>query len=195
MLNSEKIVEVENKIKSVVDKLNAIYKFSMKYPTYQFDVTGTNAGLAKSRSMSVHFNPTLALQNWDDFIDNTIPHEVCHIAVWHWALFFHKHIPGAHGATWKLMMWEVGASAKRTHEYDVSDVKKEVKKYGYKCKCLNPIEVSTIIHNKIKKGFMYKCKKCHTVLKDGERVLNKSFSRPSPNGTTRTQGEDKNDTN
>jgi SprT protein len=189
MLTKEKEKQTEQKVIETVKKLNDIYKFGMPIPAIHFDVTGTNAGLAKRLSMSVHFNTKLALSNWDDFIDNTVPHEVCHIAVWYWADYFRKPIPSAHGAAWKLMMWEVGAKAKRTHDYDVSEVKKKTKTYLYQCGCPERIEVSSAIHNKIGKGNLYRCKKCHQTLTNGELKITMGFSRASPNGTTKTREE------
>lgn len=187
MLTKEKFIEVERKVIETVEKLNKIYAFNMKNPPIFFDVTGTNGGLAKYRSMSVHFNTRLALDNWEDFLQSTVPHEVCHIAVWHWAKFFNKPIPSAHGATWKLMMWEVGAKPRRTHEYDVEEVARKVAIYEYDCRCEKPTEVSIVIHNKIKKGHVYSCRKCGTILKNGLRKLTIGFSEDSPNGTTLTR--------
>lgn len=186
MLSSEKETLIVNKIKETVDKLNSIYHFAMIYPHYDWEVSGTSAGVARYKTMSVHFNKKLALTNWVDFINNTIPHEVCHVAVWHWAEFMKKPFPKAHGATWKLMMWEVGAQAKRTHDYDVSEVKRNVKIYEYSCGCENKIEVSARVHNKIQEGSTYRCRVCNQFLKNGMRKLTKSFSRESPNKTTKT---------
>jgi SprT protein len=168
ILNEEKLKETQRKIKEVVDKLNQKFDFKMPYPCFAFDVTGTTAGLAKSATMSVHFNTKLALNQWSDFLENTVPHEVCHIAVWYWTRFFGAGRQPPHGARWKSMMRLVGCVPKRTHDYDVSEVKKKTKKYVYHCGCVKPIEVSSIIHNKIQKGFIYSCKRCHQKLTGGQ---------------------------
>ncbi len=178
---------VADKIKQVVDKLNAIYNFNMSNPKFYWDVNGTTAGLAKSKTMSVHFNLKLAKQNWDDFINNTVPHEVCHIAAWQWAKFFKKPIPKPHGACWNLMMREVGCKPTRTHEYDVTEVKRNSKRYLYDCGCSEKTEVSTVIHNRIKNGRIYQCLKCKQRLTNGTLKLTKYFSKSSPNGTTQTK--------
>lgn len=187
LLTQDKFNEINEKVAQTVNKLNSIYKFAMSIPNIHYDVRGTNAGLAKHASMSVHFNAVLASENWDDFINNTVPHEVCHIAVWHWASYFKKPIPSAHGPRWKIMMIDVGLYPKRTHDYDVVNVKKETKKYEYKCACSTPIEISSVIHNRILKGKIYRCKKCRSQLSNGSLKISKGFSRPSPNGTTKTR--------
>lgn len=183
--NTDQIVAL--KIEQVVNKLNSIYNFDMKIPKFYWDVNGTTAGLAKSKTMSVHFNLKLAKSNWEEFIQNTIPHEVCHIAAWQWAKFFKKPVPKPHGACWKLMMREVGCKPTRTHEYDVSEVKKQTKKYLYDCGCEEKKEISAIIHNRIKNGRIYKCTNCNQSLKNGSLKLTKYFSKASPNGTTKTK--------
>lgn len=185
LLTQENIQKTQDKVKETVDKLNSIYGFNMKIPKIYFDVKGTNAGLAKFRTMSVHFNEKLAVNNWEDFIDNTVPHEVCHLAVWQRCLFLRKKFPSPHGATWKLMMSQVGAIPKRTHDYDVSEVRRGTKRYEYDCGCDKRVEVSAIIHNRITKGRKYKCNRCNNLLVNGQRkfdeplseVLNKIFNK------------------
>lgn len=180
LLTKEQLQQVIDKVNETVTKLNSIYKFSMANPNIHYDVRGTKAGVAKSHTMSVHFNPTLAIENWDNFINDTVPHEVCHVAVWQWAEYFKKPYPKPHGSRWKIMMFDVGVNPRRTHDYDVSNVKqKNVKKYQYKCGCATPIEVSSIIHNRIQKGSLYRCLKCRTSLSQGSLKLTKVFSRPS----------------
>lgn len=185
MLTSGQLNEVKNKIVETVDKLNTIYGFNLNYPNYYFDIKGTTAGIAKSLTMSVHFNEKLSKSNWKEFISTTIPHEVCHLGVFQLvkskAL---KKYPAPHGATWKLMMYQVGANSKAKHNMDVTDVKQNRKKYIYKCSCEDDITVDVSIHKKIKNGYSYKCKKCGIILSDGKLKLTKKFSKESPNNTT-----------
>lgn len=189
-LTPELETRIKEKIKETVNKINEHFKMDMPIPPVYYDVTGTTAGLAKYYSMSVHLNPTLLLQNIEDSINVTVPHEVCHLT----NFYLHKKekklgSPKAHGAQWKLMMWVVGASAKVTHNYDVEDVKPQKIEYLYQCGCSVGVKVSTTIHNRIKKGYRYACKKCNKALHSGERVMNIGFSRPSPHGTTKVREE------
>ena len=183
----EKIIE--EKVKSTVDKINDHYKIDMQIPDIYYDVHSTNGGLAKYATMSVHFNPKIMEENFEHYLKTTVPHEVCHIGVWKKYLYEKKNtLPKAHGSEWKLMMWVVGAPARRTHEYDIEEVKRKVSKYEYSCQCKNPITVGARVHNSIKtQSKLYKCKRCGTVLQNGQKVLQLGFSTPSPNNTTKVR--------
>lgn len=190
-LTSELEERINNKVKETVDKLNTHFKMNMDIPPVYYDVIGTTAGIAKYRSMSVHLNTKLLLNNLEDSIENTVPHEVCHLAT------YYKHcldkrpgMPKAHGASWKLMMWVAGANARRTHDYDVEEISTKKIEYLYKCGCESGIKVSKIRHNKIKSGHRYKCVKCNKEIHSGERIIKHGFSTPSPNGTTVTRESD-----
>jgi SprT protein len=176
-------IKVLNKVKETVDKLNKHYNFSMDYPNIHYDIIGTNGGLAKSASMSVHYNDKLLKQNEEDFIETTVPHEVCHIAVYHKSNIEKKPYPkNGHGADWKLMMWIAGVPARKYHQYEVE--RKSPIEYKYKCGCANGVIVNQKTHKKIKDQTML-CKKCNKVIGDWERIMKIGFIDASPNGTTK----------
>lgn len=177
MLTNEKLVETQNRIMEVVDKLNRVLGFNMSYPKFYFDVNSTSAGLAKSKTMSVHFNKKLALNHWKEFIENTIPHEVCHVAIWHWAKVLKDKVPPPHGVKWKSFMRAVGCVPTRTHSFDVSEIKRKTKKYLYQCACEKPIEVSPVVHKKIESGAIYTCKKCNQKLRGGNLKMSERMSQ------------------
>lgn len=182
MNNKEIYQEVENKVKETVDKLNKKFNFDMKYPHIYYDITGNNGGLAKSASMTVHYNDKLLKQNKDSFIENVIPHEVCHIAVFHLYQTKNKPYPkNGHGADWQIMMRVVGVNARQFHQYEVE--KKQPVEYKYDCGCAEGIVVPQRIHKKIKNTPMV-CKKCTKQLINGERIIKIGFKNPSPNGST-----------
>lgn len=182
--------KISLKVQETVQLINSYYKINMPVPPIYYDLKGTTAGVAKYATMSVHFNVVLLLQNLEDFIATTVPHEVCHIGVMYKALKDRKTIPKAHGAEWKLMMRVVGVPARRCHSYDVTDVKKATKQFEYNCHCNRPIIVGLRVHNKVKQGYIYKCKKCQQVLKNGQMVINTGFKKASPNGTTKVRDQD-----
>lgn len=164
-LKLDEVIELENKIKSTVDTLNDIYNFNLKYPKYYFDIKNSTAGMAKSISMTIHFNILLAIENWNDFIKITVPHEICHLGVFQLLKTgVIKKLPRPHGATWKLMMHEVNAPSRTTHNFNVENIKSTRKKHEYACDCKEPIFVTSIIHNRIKKGYNYICKKCRNII-------------------------------
>lgn len=188
-ITSEINKRVEEKVRATVDKINNHYHIDMKMPTIHYDVHSTIGGLAKYATMSVHFNPILMQEDLEHYLSTTVPHEVCHIGVYKKYQHEKKTVaPKAHGSEWKLMMWVVGAPARRTHEYDVEQVKRKSAVYEYKCACKEPLTIGSRIHHNIKNKIkIYSCKKCKTVLKDGIRVLQLGFSVQSPNNTTKVR--------
>jgi SprT protein len=168
-LTEDKLKLVTAKVDETVSQLNSIYNFHMLSPSIYFDITGFKAGLAKYKTMSIHFNPVLANENWDSFLNEIVPHEVCHIAVWHWCNYFKKKLPKTpHDLIWKTMMLDVGLTPNVTHNYDLSNVrKKKIKQFTYACSCSTPTIVSSIVHNRILKGALYRCYKCSITLSDG----------------------------
>lgn len=187
ILNKEIEERILQKTVETVNKINAHYKINLKVPKIYYDIKGTNAGMAKFPAMTLHLNPKLLLNNLEDSIINTIPHEVCHLGVFQRSIELKKKFPKGHGAEWKLMMWVVGADAKTYHKYDVSELKKTMSKYHYQCNCEEGHVVSKILHNKIQAGSTRKCIKCNVKLHSWTKILNHGFSRPSPNGTTNTR--------
>lgn len=169
LLTEEKLKLVTNKVNETVTKLNTIYDFHMPSPSIYFDLTEFEAGYAKYKSKSVHFNPILANENWEHFINETVPHEVCHIATWYWCQYFNKPLPKSnHDSIWKKMMLNVGSIPNVRHDYDLSNVrKKKIKQFKYECSCSTPTIVSSIVHNRILKGALYRCYKCNITLSDG----------------------------
>lgn len=185
-MNNKELYElVEKKVKETVDKLNEKFNFNMKYPHIYYDVRGTTGGLAKSASMTVHFNNKLLKENIEHFIETTVPHEVCHIGVYHLCHVNKRNYPkNGHGADWQIMMRTVGVNARKYHEYEVE--RKEPVEYRYECGCPNGVIIPEKIHKKIKDKVMV-CKKCNTKLGDWERVMKIGFKEASPNGTTKVR--------
>lgn len=104
----------------------------------------------------INFNIVLLRENVDHFIKQTVVHELCHIFDYH--LF---EVASSHGYQWQLIMEHFGLSADRTHNYST----KSVVKNGavYMCNC-QEYTLSTIRHNRARKGMKYHCKKCKGIL-------------------------------
>jgi SprT protein len=134
-------------------------KFDIKTPSVSLDLTGRVAGKACIRDNQIRLNLILFKENVDYFINQTIPHELCHL--WHYQLGF-KDSP--HGHKWQRLMLRMGVTPTRTHSLDVSrSVTRRSRHFNYRCACSNHL-VSTRLHNKILKGAKYLCKKCDQVL-------------------------------
>lgn len=153
---------IQDKIVETVNKINEYFNLELKIPKVYYDAKGTKAGVAKYATMTVHLNKTLLLENVEDMVENTVPHEVCHLGT------FYQHFaegkvgqPKAHGAAWKLMMWVVGASPKTTHNYNMDSIRGVSYKYQCACKEHN---VTQKKHLSMLRGAEYKCKECNNLL-------------------------------
>lgn len=107
----------------------------------------------------VFLNLTLMQENEDEFMRETIPHEVAHI--------FQMHINDrspSHGTLWKRLMRQFGIKPQRCHSYDTTKSGRNTKTYLYMCAC-RPHRLSNLIHNRIVKGQKRSCKRCKRVLK------------------------------
>lgn len=190
-LTEEHYKETTKKVFYYINKFNELYKFNMPSPNIFYDIKGTKAGVARMSAQgafSLHFNPKLAALDWNEFINNTVAHEVSHLAVFHWCRVNNKKISQPHGPQWSLMMRQVGATPRIRHDLDVKDIKRKVSQYEYKCKCEKPILLSVRTHNNIKNKIKsYKCKKCGTILSNGTKHITTGFLEPSPNGTTKVR--------
>lgn len=188
MNNKELYEAVEKKVKDTVEILNKKFNFNMKNPQIYYDIRGTNGGLAKSASMTVHFNDKLLKENIKDFIETTVPHEVCHIAVYHLCNVEKRTYPkNGHGADWQIMMRVVGVNARKYHQYEVP--KKEAVEYKYECGCPSGLIIQEKVHKKIKDKPMI-CKKCNKKLGKWERIMKIGFKDASPNGTTKVREDE-----
>ncbi len=125
----------------------------------RFDLTGKAAGMAMFPSRGtpvIRYNALLLTENRDDFLRRTVPHEVAHVVARR--LFGRKIRP--HGAEWRQVMQLFGAEASRCHNYDVTrSARRTLKRYAYRCDCRTH-QLSSIRHNRVKRGQTYHCLAC-----------------------------------
>lgn len=191
-LTKELEERVFTRVKQTMEKLNTHFKMNMPLPSIHYDIVGTKAGVARYATMSIHLNTKLLLENEEEMIFDTVPHEVCHLAAYYKHFHVDKNpgVPKAHGAAWKLMMWVAGVPARRTHDMDVEETKTRRTEYLYQCGCEQGLVVGKTIHNRMQEGTRYRCKRCHQTLHNGQRIIKNGFATPSPNGTTAVREED-----
>src|SRR5271165_56987 len=68
--------QVQKKVEQCVGKANLHFKKMYYVPSVHYDVKGTLGGY--HHNGGVHFNPILLMENLEDYIENTVPHEVAH---------------------------------------------------------------------------------------------------------------------
>lgn len=160
--------QVVSKVRQLVEKANMKFGISMAVPAVTFDLKGTTAGKAHIREHLVNFNLALLTNNIDDFLENTVGHEVAHLVTYklHPSRVIRIGLKRMrtikpHGIEWQMVMRELGMIPSRCHSYDTTEVKQQRTKYEYKCKCHRPLMVGAKIHNNIQSGLKnYHCKTC-----------------------------------
>ena len=107
--------EIENKIIQRVDEcLKKLYTIFDKYnvPVINFNLHGKSAGKAYLNDWEVRFNLKYAEQDLERFLNDTVPHEVAHLAEWYTSRTV------GHKARWKGYMKILGVkNPKRCHNY------------------------------------------------------------------------------
>jgi len=151
-VTAEVKARVLSKIEDGIKRANEFYStctFGM--PTVKFNQRGMTAGTATGALWEVNFNPILLMENQDDFIEQTVPHELAHLIDYEvnpinhqtevkWTRRGYRRTKrNIHGADFKFIVERVlGADdSTRCHNYDVSraKVKKRGVKYLYRCTC------------------------------------------------------------
>lgn len=113
-----------------------------------FTLRGKNGGMAYLQRNEVNFNFILASENFDEYINQVVPHEVCHIV----AFLIYGYREHGHGIYWKALMRECGCKPDRCHNMNIANVKKNhVQKFIYRCDC-RTFDVSKRLHNSMQES-------------------------------------------
>ena len=117
--------EITSKVEDVV--LNCLIKAESEYPNKNFDIPvikydlkGVVAGQCIYIGI-IRLNSFLLRENLEDFLENTIPHEVAHYI----AVKVFGSLIKPHGKEWKMIMNLLGVFPVRCHSYDVGRVKRK----------------------------------------------------------------------
>lgn len=125
----------------------------------RFSLRGKTAGTATfydETKKILNFNMILARDNFDDFIDRTVDHEVAHI--YEQEFFTTKE---NHGETWKNLMILIGKNPEQYHHYSLNSIASFSNKGKVLCeKCGNEFYISNTIMEKITTGLKYHHKNC-----------------------------------
>jgi SprT protein len=159
-------------------KANIYYKMALEHYTileevkplnFTFDLKGRTAGRAWYATNTIQINLQLARDNFNDFMEQTIPHEVAHII----ARKVYGTLIKPHGRQWKSVMLFFGCNPARCHDYDTQAARK-TKRYFYNCECGKKLylkrKTAAYINNGNGNGSGYKCKTCQRFLNHPENV-------------------------
>lgn len=136
-------------------------------PQIRFDLRGVSAGQLRVDHRGhciIRYHPALLLRHGDDFLRRTVPHETAHFLVYR----LHGHGVRPHGPEWQAVMRHLGADPERCHDYDVDGLAARRTRYFlYHCDC-NEHQLSSIRHNKVRRGVSYSCRRCGGALRPGK---------------------------
>jgi SprT protein len=156
--------EIREAVEAAILKAESYFGESIPRPKIRYDLKGQTAGMSCFAKGYVRMNVPLAVRNREDFLANTVPHEIAHwVQRWKYGYrngFGNKIRP--HGPEWKRIMVQVyGLSPKRCHKYDTTEtVTRRCRRYTYHCRCREH-QLTSIRHNKMRKGrAAYSCTRC-----------------------------------
>lgn len=144
--------EFINVVHDWLDKARQVTGYNnMPTPAIVFYEKGRAAGMASATNgdiLNLEFNVHFILNNWDEMISDTVPHEIAHLVdYWINGKF------NAHGAEWQRIMRQMGVNPSRTHDMKVKRARR-TRRYSYIAKCGTNIWVTTQIHKKIQMGYV-----------------------------------------
>lgn len=136
---------------------------SFARPKIVWDLKGRTAGIARYFGLNDHRNAIrlnfdVLNANVEDFINDTIPHEVSHMIVFD---IYGTNIK-PHGCEWKRIATELGSSGNRCHVNETIPAR-ITQKFKWKCSCMTHT-VGLNLHRKMLSGRGRICLKCRGTL-------------------------------
>lgn len=149
-----------SRVEHCYQQAEAFFKRAFVRPEVSFKLRGQKAGVAHLTENKLRFNPQLYQENRDDFLKQTVPHEVAHMIAHQ---LFGAHIQ-PHGEEWQLIMRGVYELApNRCHTYAVQ--RRTVNRFIYRCSCPDgEFPFSAQRHALVSKGRRYFCRRCKATL-------------------------------
>lgn len=156
MLTLEQKSEIYCRVDHFINIASVEYHRTIEGPHVRFDKRGTCGGTADTSINELNFNAPLMLDNWDEYLNQVIPHEVAHLVKG--AVYGTERkgeLMRSHGTYWKRIMRTFGIEPDRTHKMDTSSVatKSPKRKHMYQCECCGKeLVMSSVRHNKMLRG-------------------------------------------
>ena len=160
--------QLHARVEACYQLAEAFFKQRFARPEVSFKLRGQKAGVAHLTENRLRFNPQLYAENREDFLRQTVPHEVAHMVAHQ---LFGLGIQ-AHGKEWQLIMRGVFELApQRCHSYAVE--LRQVSRFIYRCSCADgEFPFSAQRHALVAKGRRYFCKRCKATLSfTGQQLL------------------------
>jgi SprT protein len=142
------------------------YSCNLPGASIDFSLRGRCAGqacLEQNNQTSLRINLKLLAENTDDFLLQTIPHEVAHLVV-NWQARKKRVRPRPHGIEWQAVMQACfGLEPRRCHSYETTPARVVARPFFYRCHCRQH-HLTSIMHKRISRGDHALCKQCKAPL-------------------------------
>ena len=156
--------QIIQRVTELFDLADRVYRRQFERPVIRIDLRGRTAGQAWPKKQLLRFNMTLFRLHREDFLLQTVAHEVAHLIAYQ--LYGLSIRP--HGHEWQTIMTELfKLPADRCHQYEVPLSSQQKNQWRYQCQCEKGdsiVYLSTIRHNRVQKGMRYQCRRCHSEL-------------------------------
>ena len=151
---------LNTRVEDCFQQAEVFFKRPFKRPMVSFKLRGQKAGVAHLHENLLRFNPQLYRENSEDFLKQTVPHEVAHLVAHQ--LFGERISP--HGEEWQLIMRGVyELPPNRCHTYAIK--RRSATRYIYRCPCPDSdFPFSAQRHALVKQGRGYLCRRCRNPL-------------------------------
>lgn len=131
LLSEDLRKKVEEKMKECYAIAAKHYKLSFEFPEIRYDIKSWMGGLAYYKKNLVRYNLILLVENEEDYIATTVPHEVAHLIaykVWENDTTPNKKKLMPHGKIWKDVMGVLNVEPRVKHTYDCSSIERKARK-------------------------------------------------------------------
>jgi SprT protein len=159
------MAQVELKIQDGINRATAYFGREFAFPSISYNLSGKTAGTATYQRNHIRLNAVLLMENTEEFIARTVPHELGHLITWEmysndWS--FYNRSTGRiahHGLRWKSICTLIGMDdVTRCHQYDVSNSGRKSTQYVWGCQCGAIMAVSKVKHNNMMgRTYTHKC--------------------------------------
>lgn len=148
-------------------------RLRLPQPVVRFDLKGLAAGQAhtqprglRRRRDVIRLNPTLLARHPREMLEETVPHEVAHLVIGR--RYGRRAAP--HGPEWRSLMAAFGVPARACHTLR-AEPSRRLRRYRYHCACPEAATLTSIRHNRARRGTRYLCRRCgETLLWAGEHA-------------------------
>ncbi|MFC2974486.1 SprT family zinc-dependent metalloprotease [Azotobacter bryophylli] len=151
---------IHARVEACFQQAEAFFERTFLRPRISLQLRGQKAGVAYLTENLLRFNEQLYRENREDFLRQTVAHEVAHLVA--------HQLYGAgikpHGAEWQEIMRGVyQLPPNRCHNYAIP--RRRATRYLYRCLCPNQqFPFSAQRHALVGKGRRYLCRQCRATL-------------------------------